>query len=171
MSLLHFYKKSVLSAALALFLILGGSVSCGQQSATAPATSSADVPQSLPTADMTLGNKQFVLQKAVNEDQREKGLMHVVSMPADKGMIFAFAEQQPLSFWMKNTHIPLDIIFLDKDGRVVAIQQGKPFDLTDLPSGKPAKYVIELNLNGAADAGLKVGDVVNVPSEVAATDR
>jgi uncharacterized protein len=167
----RFNKRGLVSAALVFFLILGGSISCGQQSSTAPTTSASPAPQSLPTVTMTIGSKPFVLQKALNESERETGLMHVDAMPADRGMIFAFAQEQPLSFWMKNTHIPLDLIYLDHNGQVVAIQQGRPFDLTDLPSGKPAKYVIELNLGGAASAGLKVGDVVSVPPEVTATDR
>jgi uncharacterized protein len=171
MSISPFSKRSLLAAAMALLLLVGGQVSCGQQPATAPAANSADVPQSLPTVMMTLGNQPFVVQKALNEEQRNKGLMFVTSMPADHGMIFAFANEEPLSFWMKNTLIPLDLVFLDHEGRVVAIQQGKIKDISDIPSLKPAKYVIELNLNAATTAGLKAGDIVKIPPEVVATDR
>ena len=112
---------------------------------------------------MELGGQPFTLELAATEKTRQHGLMHRQSMPANHGMLFVFADEQPLSFWMKNTLIPLDIVYLDKGGKVVSVSRMKPMDETGVPSGRPAKYAIELNEGTAARVGLKVGDVLNVP--------
>ena len=92
------------------------------------------------------------------------GLMHRRSMPQDRGMVFTFPQAQPLGFWMKNTYIPLDIVYLDENGKVVSVKQMKPLDESRVESDAPAKYAIELNQGAAQRAGVKVGDVLNVPS-------
>ena len=126
--------------------------------------SAASQPSSgLPTVKMQLGNKPFTLEVAATEESRERGLMRRDSMPADHGMIFVFAREQPLSFYMKNTRIPLDIVFVDRDGKVVSVRQMKPYDLSITPSGAPAMWAIELNQGAAADAGVKVGDQLQIP--------
>jgi uncharacterized membrane protein (UPF0127 family) len=84
-------------------------------------------------------------------------------MPADHGMIFVFPDTEPRSFWMKDTRIPLDILYLDPDGVVVSIRQMKPYDLSGVHSDKPAKYAIELNKGAAERAGVKVGDKLEIP--------
>jgi uncharacterized membrane protein (UPF0127 family) len=89
--------------------------------------------------------------------------MHRQSLPPDRGMIFVFADEEPRSFWMRNTLIPLDIVYLDKDGKVVSISQMKPLDETGVHSAGPAKYAIEMNEGAAARAGVKVGDVLDIP--------
>jgi uncharacterized membrane protein (UPF0127 family) len=85
------------------------------------------------------------------------------SMPADHGMIFVFDKPQNVGFYMKNTRIPLDIVFVDEGGGVIAIKQMKPYDLSTTFADGPAKWAIELNKGAAADAGLKVGDKLQVP--------
>ena len=112
---------------------------------------------------MQVGSQPFVLEIAATDKTRQHGLMHRQSMPQDHGMLFVFADEQPLSFWMKNTLIPLDIVYLDRGGKVVSISQMKPLDETGIPSQFPAKYAIELNQGTAARVGVKVGDVLNVP--------
>jgi uncharacterized membrane protein (UPF0127 family) len=78
--------------------------------------------------------------------ERNEGLMDVNSLPPDKGMLFIFEEQQPLSFWMANTPLSLDIIFVNENKEIVRIHHStQPFTQKDFPSGKPAKYVIETN--------------------------
>ena len=77
-------------------------------------------------------------------------------MPADHGMIFVFRDESPRAFWMKNTLIPLDILYLDATGRVVSVKQMKPHDLTRVPSDGPAMYAIELNA-GRRRAGGREG--------------
>lgn len=148
-------------------VIVGNLSGCnGNQSANAQSDARA---QSLPTVTMEIGNKKFVIELALHDDQHAIGLMYRDSMPADHGMIFVFPDEQQRSFWMKNTRIPLDIAYLDKTGKVVSIKQMKPFDLTGVDSEKPAKYAIEFNVNVASQAGLKVGDMVKLPDLSPAT--
>ncbi|HWP40546.1 MAG TPA: DUF192 domain-containing protein [Tepidisphaeraceae bacterium] len=124
-------------------------------------------PQSLPTIQLTLGNRTFTLEVANTDQTRQIGLMHRDSMPRDHGMLFVFADEQRRAFWMKNTRIPLDIIYLDAAGRIVAIKPMQPYDLSSVSSDRPAKYAIELNQGMAAEAGLKAGDVVTIPDTLA----
>jgi uncharacterized protein len=122
--------------------------------------------QGLPVVEMKIGNKEFVLEVAATAEARNRGLMRRDSMPADHGMIFVFTEEQPLSFWMRNTRIALDIIYLDRGGRVVSIKPMKPYDESSTPSDGPAQYAIEVNQGAAATAGVKVGDVLALPAEL-----
>ncbi|WP_428937088.1 DUF192 domain-containing protein [Fontivita pretiosa] len=124
-------------------------------------------PQSLPTISITLGKRTFTLEVANTNRTREIGLMHRDSMPRDHGMLFVFPDEQRRAFWMKNTRIPLDIIYLDAAGRIVAIKPMQPYDLSSVSSDRPAKYAIELNQGMAAEAGVRVGDVVAIPQAVA----
>jgi uncharacterized protein len=116
------------------------------------------------TVRMQIGTQPFTLEVAATDKARQMGLMHRQSMPADRGMIFVFPEERHLGFWMKNTLIPLDIIYLDKDGKVVSVRQMKPRDESSVPSGAPAKYAIELNEGAARRAGVKAGDVLVIPA-------
>ena len=117
----------------------------------------------LPTATVQIGNAKFTLEIADNYARRQAGLMNRDSMPAVHGMLFIFERQEELSFWMKNKRIPLDILFLDSEGKVVSIHQMQPVDLTGTPSDLPAQYAIELNKDAAAKAGVKVGDKLVLP--------
>lgn len=118
----------------------------------------------LSTVQMNLGTKTFTLEVANTPSSRETGLMRRDSMPADRGMIFVFAAEDRLGFYMKNTRIPLDIIYVNAAGRVVSIKQMKPYDWTSVYSDAPAKWAIELNQGAAQDAGVKVGDVLEIPA-------
>jgi uncharacterized membrane protein (UPF0127 family) len=137
----------------ALFMI------CGCTGSPAPPSSG------LPTTTLRLGNKTFVLEIAATSESRERGLMRRDSMPADHGMIFVFPTQQPLAFWMRNTRIPLDIVYVDQTGRIVSIKQMKPYDTTEVRSDSPAKWAIELNKDAARDAGAKVGEMLEIPPQ------
>ena len=119
----------------------------------------------LPTTNMKLGAANFQIEIANKDKTREHGLMQRDSMPMNHGMIFVFPTEKPLEFWMKNTRFPLDIVYIDHDGKVVSIKQMKAYDLTGIPSESPAKYAIELNLGIASQAGVKVGDRVDIPPE------
>jgi uncharacterized membrane protein (UPF0127 family) len=92
------------------------------------------------------------------------------TMPADHGMLFVFNREAPLSCWMKNTRIPLDIIYLDAAGRVVSVKQMKAFDLNSTPSDSPAQYAIELNKGAAESAGVKAGMTLKLPGGLKAKD-
>lgn len=118
------------------------------------------------TVEMRIGHRTFQLEVAATESAREYGLMNRPSMAPDHGMIFVFAGEEPREFWMKNTLIPLDIVYLDASGKVVSIKHGTPKqEQPTVPSDAPMKYAVELNAGAAAAAGLKVGDQLTVPPE------
>lgn len=122
--------------------------------------------QHLPAMTVQLGSRPFRLEVARSDKEQEAGLMFRDPLQKDHGMIFIFSDEQPRSFWMKNTKIPLDIIYAAGNGKIVAIKPMRPFDLTNVDSDAPAMYAIELNLGAAATTGLKVGDVIQIPRDV-----
>jgi uncharacterized membrane protein (UPF0127 family) len=99
---------------------------------------------------------------ASTEAERAKGLMFVKTLPPDRGMLFVFPDEQKRKFWMRNTYVSLDIIFLDKFFRVVGIERKMPI-LSDEARGpdQPAMYVIELVAGSADRLGIQVGDIFN----------
>jgi uncharacterized membrane protein (UPF0127 family) len=110
------------------------------------------------------GVHTFQVEIAVDEASREKGLMNRRYMPADRGMLFEFEREAPVAFWMKNTYIPLDIIFIGRDGAVKRIAaNAEPLSEAIIPSGEPAIAVLELNGGVAARIGLKPGDKIGHP--------
>jgi uncharacterized membrane protein (UPF0127 family) len=127
-------------------------------------------PGKLPTTEMTIGARKYTVEVAATDSARERGLMRRDTMPELWGMIFVFKDEDGRSFWMKNTRIPLDILFLDGGGKVVSIHTMKPFDETPTNSKGPAKYAIELNAGQAPLTGVKEGDVLVVP-DVARTTK
>jgi len=86
-------------------------------------------------------------------------------MPADHGMIFVFSDEAPRGFWMKNTRIPLDILYIATDGKIVSLKTMRPYDLSQIPSDGPAKYAIELNAGMIQKTGVKVGEILQIPAE------
>lgn len=133
---------------------------------------SAEPASGLPTTKMRLGNRTFTLEIANTNQTRLRGLMFRDSMPKYHGMIFVFPDEQMLSFYMKNTKIPLDIIYLDAEGRIVSIHQMQPYvERPAVPSAKPAQYAIEINQGMAEAVGLKEGDVLEIPPEARTADE
>lgn len=107
------------------------------------------------------GRHDFTVELALHPRDQEKGLMFRQSMPTMHGMLFVFGSDMQRSFWMKNTLIPLDIIFLERDGRIQHIHpMAKPQDLTMITSGQPSYAVLELNGGTASKLGIAVGDYV-----------
>jgi uncharacterized membrane protein (UPF0127 family) len=109
-----------------------------------------------------LGSKRFGVEIADTQEKQALGLMFRDSMPADEGMLFIFPNEALRSFWMKNTRIPLDIMYFDKDLRLVSISADTPpcrvSRCPSYPSTGPAKYVLELNAGTASELGVTVGD-------------
>ena len=104
---------------------------------------------------------QFNIEIADDEFQRQTGLMNRHSMNYDQAMLFIFDDEQYRSFYMKNTYIPLDIIYIDKDGEIVSFQyDAKPLDESSLPSNVPAKYVLEINAGLAEQYDLQIDDKI-----------
>ena len=104
-----------------------------------------------------------MVEVAATADQQEKGLMFRKSLGGDRGMIFPYDPPQDVAFWMENTLIPLDIIFIRSDGTIVRIAHAKPLDETPLPSGEPVALVLEIAGGRAAELGIKEGDIVEWP--------
>ena len=134
---------------------------CSPEAVTAPTR----------TVSMKIGRETFILEIADTPKLRETGLMHRKSMAPDHGMLFVFEHRQFLGFWMRNTLIPLDILYVDSDGRVATIRQMKPLDETSIASREPVLYAIELNEGTAARAGVKEGDLLQLPAEYAQPKR
>ena len=110
------------------------------------------------------GVHSYDVEIADDEASRELGLMNRYEMPADHGMLFEFPSRAPVTFWMKNTHISLDMIFIDADGSVKGVAaQATPMSEKLIPSNAPVVAVLELNAGQAAKIGLKAGDKVKFP--------
>jgi uncharacterized membrane protein (UPF0127 family) len=102
---------------------------------------------------------QFSVELALTPQQRAQGLMFRQEMAADEGMLFLFDREAPRSFWMKNTYLPLDLLFIDSRGVVVSISRDAvPHDESSIASGAPAAAVLELNAGTAVALGLAPGD-------------
>jgi len=105
------------------------------------------------------GRTRLLVEFADSDRERAYGLMCRKSVAPDRGMLFDFGTSQPLAFWMRNTLIPLDIIYIKADGRVLSIVRGaRPLDERPLPSGGPARAVLELAAGRAAQLGILPGD-------------
>jgi hypothetical protein len=104
-----------------------------------------------------------LIEIAETEGAIAQGLMHRKSMDFDKGMLFIFSDNDTRSFWMKNTIIPLDIIFVSEDMKIVAVKDHtKPYSTESVPSnGKQAKYVIEVNAGFSGKFGIKEGNSIS----------
>ncbi len=113
-----------------------------------------------------LGGKSFSVEIADTREKQTLGLMFRDEMPADKGMLFIFPNEAPRSFWMKNTRIPLDIMYFDKDLNMVSIsadtQPCRVSRCPSYPSIAPAKYVLELNAGTASELGVGPGDRLTI---------
>jgi len=109
-----------------------------------------------------INGASYTVDIADNDATRTRGLMFVDSMPDDHGMLFIFPNSRPRSFWMKNTLIPLDIIYFDSDLELVSVSKNarpcKTARCGHYPSSGPAKYVLELNAGHADKLDLKPGD-------------
>ncbi len=103
-----------------------------------------------------------VVEVADTPDLQQRGLMYRTHLDVDRGMIFLFDEEKDHSFWMKNTVIPLDMIFITREGRVAGIRAGaEPFSLKPIEAGVPSRAVLEVNGGFAAAHALAVGDAVS----------
>jgi uncharacterized membrane protein (UPF0127 family) len=94
--------------------------------------------------------------------ERETGLMFRTELDEDRGMLFIYEEEQTLSFWMRNTYIPLSIAYVAADGTIVNILDMEPFDETTHPSSGPAQYAIEANQGWFAQNGVDAGQKVDL---------
>jgi uncharacterized membrane protein (UPF0127 family) len=151
MNIFAHVRSALLAARLALVLLLLGAASA----------CSADNRGVLHTAK---GDFAFALEIADTEQTRERGLMFRTSLAPDAGMLFDYHREQLATFWMQNTLIPLDMIFIAADGTVKTIKvNARPMDTTTIPSGVPVRFVLEIAGGRSQEIGLKVGDKFEHP--------
>jgi uncharacterized membrane protein (UPF0127 family) len=137
---------------------------CTSQAATVhtplgqPQTGLQRVPLTITSAN---GVHHFNVEVAQTEQQQSKGLMFVRRLAPNHGMIFPFTPPQEVSFWMENTLIPLDIVFIRDDHTIARITHAKPLDETLLPSGEPIVAVLEIRGGRAEQLGIAPGDKVS----------
>lgn len=116
------------------------------------------------TLSITTSDKmtyRFKIEIADTESERRHGLMNRTNLKKNEGMLFVFDEVSFQEFWMKDTLISLDILFIDEKGRITNIvEQAKPNDLTPLPSGGPVRAALEILGGQSAKLGIKKGDLV-----------
>ena len=107
------------------------------------------------------GEHKFVVDVATTMAQRQVGLMYRKKMARNRGMMFDFGEEQLIAMWMKNTLIPLDMLFVDKTGRILQIERATtPLSLETIAGRRPAMSVIELNAGLTTELGISEGDQV-----------
>ncbi len=106
----------------------------------------------------------FVVEHAVTPDERARGLMFRRHLPPDHGMLFDFGTPRIITMWMRNTPIPLDMVFADSDGTIVHIApRTTPYSERTVSSRQPARYVLEINGGRAKALGVKTGDLLSGP--------
>ena len=138
--------------------------------------SSADQAMRLPVdpaplvAETAGGERSFTIEIADDDSERSAGLMFRESMDDDHGMLFVFPETKEAGFWMKNTPMPLDLIFIGEDGRVRAILPGEPFSEAVISPVEPVRFVLELKQGTADKAGIRDGDLLRHPAIDATSD-
>jgi hypothetical protein len=100
----------------------------------------------------------FAVEVAATAEERSRGLMHRTDLPADRAMLFDFGDTRFVAMWMKNTPLPLDMLFAAPDGRITAIAENTvPFSETVIESGGRVRYVLELNAGTVKGKGIAVG--------------
>ena len=146
-----------LFAALALMI----NVTLAQQASGDPMILPVDeVPLVAMTAE---GERRFTIEIAETTEQQARGLMFREEMDNDHGMLFAFAVTRPASFWMRNTPMPLDLIFIGEDGRVVSVERGEPFSLDAIGPQDPVRFVLEIRAGIAEETGIEPGTRMRHP--------
>lgn len=111
------------------------------------------------------GQASFAIDVADDPQERAQGLMFVESMPTLSGMLFIYERPQSVSFWMKNTLIPLDMLFMSPQGEILALHENAiPGDLTAIPGGDGVQVVLEINGGLSSRLGIKVGDAMQHPT-------
>ncbi|MCQ1837028.1 DUF192 domain-containing protein [Neorhizobium galegae] len=150
---MHFSFSSFLKSALAaLFLILAGS---------AVAQDVAFPREELSIRTAAGQTYKFSVELAFTDAQRERGLMYRKVMAPDAGMLFDFGTPRPVSMWMENTILPLDMLFIQGDGTISHIRENAvPYSRDIIDSRGPVKFVLELNAGRSKSLGIKVGDKV-----------
>ncbi|MDX9800017.1 MAG: DUF192 domain-containing protein [Spirochaetia bacterium] len=141
-----FYLKSMF-----LFIFISSFASCNAS-------------ETLEKTNITINGTTLAVEIAKTEQERAKGLMNRKSLDADHGMLFIFESDRKLSFWMKNTFIPLSIAFINSDGIIKEIRDMSPQSLEPVESKNYVRYALEVNRGYFTKNGIKPGDKILLPS-------
>lgn len=142
---MNFFKYILLFSGAAAF------VSCGERNET---------------IELVLGDSVFTVEVAKTPEERQLGLMHRKELDPDRGMIFVFEYDQKLSFWMKNTHVPLDIAYISKDGTIKEIHRLKPLSETPVQSEHSVRYALEVPRGTFERLGIEPGQKLEIPEDL-----
>lgn len=125
-----------------------------------------------PKATIEINGHKLNVYLALNESNRAEGLMHVLDkhLKIDEGMLFAFSDEQPRSFWMQNTKIDLDLAYISKAGKIVSTHRMKALDESPVPGKGPAMYVLEVKPGAFEQFGIQAGQTVKIPPTVKSED-
>ena len=121
---------------------------------------------SLDTMDVTISGQVLRIEIARTEEEQAKGLMFRKTLPEDHGMLFPYEADRKLSFWMKDTAIPLSIAFIAADGTIKEIYDMKPFSLNTVSSRQSVRFALEVNQGLFSRLGIEVGDRLEFPEEL-----
>ena len=146
--IMEYWKRTKPACKYLLMVCICVCIACGKNSSKA----------SLPV--LSINGHNIRAEKAITAKERARGLMHRKKLPSDQGMLFVYFRETELSFWMKNTYIPLSIAFIDTDGVIVDIQQMEPETTVSHKSKKDALYALEVNKGWFESRGIKTGDKV-----------
>ncbi|MBV9991879.1 MAG: DUF192 domain-containing protein [Alphaproteobacteria bacterium] len=125
------------------------------------ATAACALPTTTLSIDTASGHPSFKVEMANDPASQERGLMYRKAMAADAGMLFDFHKEQMVTFWMKNTILPLDLIFIRADGTISSIAgNAVPYSEAPIPSSEPIRAVLEINAGRAKALGIEPGDRV-----------
>ena len=148
-------------AIIAYAFTIGFAQSAFAQYANTEAGPQTGLPKSTLSVKTTSGSRIFTVELANTYSSREIGMMWRQSIGRTEGMLFNHPDIAPRAYWMKNTLIPLDIIYIGANGRIVRIvRNAQPLTLTPIPSGFPAKAVLEIGGGEALRQGIREGDIV-----------
>ncbi|WP_252910987.1 DUF192 domain-containing protein [Aliihoeflea aestuarii] len=113
----------------------------------------------------------FDVEIADTPERRARGLMFRTDLPEDRGMLFVFGETRQVSFWMQNTPLPLDLVFVGEDGVVIDTLPGEPFSTASIGPGAPSRFVLELHAGTADEVGIVAGTRLHHPIIDAVADQ
>ena len=147
-------NKSAVLLAVALFLALIWVLP------RAYAPTGSDIPTETLAIETAFGRLEFTVEVPITPPQQQKGLMYREHLDTDKGMLFVRQREQEMAMWMKNTLIPLDMLFITADGRIGHIIHAVPQSLEHLSANQPVLAVLELASGVTAEKGIAVGDRV-----------
>jgi uncharacterized membrane protein (UPF0127 family) len=109
---------------------------------------------------LVVGNQKITVEVVATPADRSRGLQHRESLPDDHGMLFVFPHERVLTFWMKDTPLPLSIAFADAGGRIVRIADMEPLSAAPVSSGQPARFALEMSRGWFERRGVFVGDAL-----------